>query len=57
MDRLGLVDFLKGLLEFDPNKRWSPLQVWLLRLARFHFLTVIYTLMLGLRACLDVISY
>ncbi|ONM14236.1 hypothetical protein ZEAMMB73_Zm00001d002418 [Zea mays] len=26
MDRLGLVDFLKGLLEFDPNKRWSPLQ-------------------------------
>ncbi|CAD6259719.1 unnamed protein product [Miscanthus lutarioriparius] len=25
-DRLGLVDFLKGLLEFDPNKRWSPLQ-------------------------------
>ncbi|XP_062185035.1 dual specificity protein kinase YAK1 homolog isoform X2 [Phragmites australis] len=26
-DRLALVDFLKGLLEFDPNKRWSPLQV------------------------------
>ncbi|GJN26537.1 hypothetical protein PR202_gb14474 [Eleusine coracana subsp. coracana] len=25
-DRLALVDFLKGLLEFDPNKRWSPLQ-------------------------------
>jgi hypothetical protein len=26
-DRLALVDFLKGLLEFDPNKRWSPVQV------------------------------
>ncbi|KAL6652088.1 hypothetical protein ACP70R_011013 [Stipagrostis hirtigluma subsp. patula] len=25
-DRLVLVDFLRGLLEFDPNKRWSPLQ-------------------------------
>ncbi|KAG2568518.1 hypothetical protein PVAP13_7NG322600 [Panicum virgatum] len=25
-DRLALVDFLKGLLEFDPNKRWSPVQ-------------------------------
>ncbi|KAL6843767.1 hypothetical protein ACP4OV_026338 [Aristida adscensionis] len=25
-DRLALVDFLRGLLEFDPNKRWSPLQ-------------------------------
>lgn len=25
-DRLALVDFLKGLLEFDPNKRWSPMQ-------------------------------
>ena len=23
-DRLALVDFFKGLLEFDPNKRWSP---------------------------------
>ncbi|TVU15864.1 hypothetical protein EJB05_39405 [Eragrostis curvula] len=26
MDRLALVDFLKGLLDFNPNKRWSPLQ-------------------------------
>ncbi|CAN6236156.1 unnamed protein product [Urochloa humidicola] len=25
-ERLALVDFLKGLLEFDPNKRWSPVQ-------------------------------
>lgn len=25
-DRTVLVDFLRGLLEFDPNKRWSPLQ-------------------------------
>ncbi|XP_052143494.1 dual specificity protein kinase YAK1 homolog isoform X2 [Oryza glaberrima] len=25
-DRLALVDFLRGLVEFDPNKRWSPLQ-------------------------------
>jgi len=32
-DRLALVDFFKGLLEFDPNKRWSPVQVWLLLLA------------------------
>jgi dual specificity protein kinase YAK1 len=24
--RLALVDFLKGLVEFDPAKRWSPLQ-------------------------------
>lgn len=24
--RLALVDFLKGLVEFDPGKRWSPLQ-------------------------------
>uniref|UniRef100_A0A0E0KUS7 Protein kinase domain-containing protein n=1 Tax=Oryza punctata TaxID=4537 RepID=A0A0E0KUS7_ORYPU len=25
-ERVILVDFLKGLLKFDPNKRWSPLQ-------------------------------
>ncbi|WVZ74036.1 hypothetical protein U9M48_022266 [Paspalum notatum var. saurae] len=25
-DCLALVDFLRGLFEFDPNKRWSPLQ-------------------------------
>jgi dual specificity protein kinase YAK1 len=25
-DCLALVDFLRGLVEFDPNKRWSPLQ-------------------------------
>uniref|UniRef100_A0A453CU42 Protein kinase domain-containing protein n=1 Tax=Aegilops tauschii subsp. strangulata TaxID=200361 RepID=A0A453CU42_AEGTS len=25
-DRVLLVDFLRGLLEFDPNKRWSPFQ-------------------------------
>ncbi|KAL5214169.1 hypothetical protein ABZP36_003321 [Zizania latifolia] len=25
-ERLVLVDFLKGLLKFDPDKRWSPLQ-------------------------------
>ncbi|KAG9452914.1 hypothetical protein H6P81_005818 [Aristolochia fimbriata] len=24
--RLALIDFLKGLVEFDPVKRWSPLQ-------------------------------
>ncbi|KAL1536544.1 dual specificity protein kinase yak1 [Salvia divinorum] len=24
--RLVLIDFLKGLVEFDPDKRWSPLQ-------------------------------
>ncbi|KAK4480578.1 hypothetical protein RD792_013656 [Penstemon davidsonii] len=24
--RLALIDFLKGLVEFDPEKRWSPLQ-------------------------------
>ncbi|KAK8945039.1 Serine/threonine-protein kinase AFC1 [Platanthera zijinensis] len=26
LDRLKLVDFLRGLVEFDPAKRWSPLQ-------------------------------
>ncbi|KAL6008621.1 hypothetical protein ACLOJK_034135 [Asimina triloba] len=26
LNRLALVDFLKGLVEFDPVKRWSPLQ-------------------------------
>ncbi|KAG0474245.1 hypothetical protein HPP92_013931 [Vanilla planifolia] len=26
VDRLKLVDFLRGLVEFDPAKRWSPLQ-------------------------------
>jgi hypothetical protein len=26
-DCLALVDFLRGLVEFDPNKRWSLLQV------------------------------
>lgn len=25
--RLALLDFLKGLVEFDPAKRWSPFQV------------------------------
>jgi dual specificity protein kinase YAK1 len=25
---LSLLDFLRGLLEVDPNKRWSPLQVF-----------------------------
>lgn len=25
--RLALVDFLRGLVEFDPAKRWSPFQV------------------------------
>ncbi|XP_059667451.1 dual specificity protein kinase YAK1 homolog isoform X2 [Cornus florida] len=24
--RLALIDFLRGLVEFDPSKRWSPLQ-------------------------------
>lgn len=24
--RLSMIDFLKGLIEFDPAKRWSPLQ-------------------------------
>jgi hypothetical protein len=27
-DCLVLVDFLRGLLELDPNKRWTPLQVF-----------------------------
>jgi len=27
VSRLALVDFLRGLVEFDPGKRWSPLQV------------------------------
>ncbi|KAI0501101.1 hypothetical protein KFK09_019319 [Dendrobium nobile] len=26
LERLKLVDFLRGLVEFDPAKRWSPLQ-------------------------------
>ncbi|ONK73738.1 uncharacterized protein A4U43_C04F34750 [Asparagus officinalis] len=26
ISRLALVDFLRGLVEFDPGKRWSPLQ-------------------------------
>ncbi|XXG43972.1 hypothetical protein AAC387_Pa01g3883 [Persea americana] len=26
LTRLALIDFLRGLLEFDPVKRWSPLQ-------------------------------
>lgn len=25
--RLALMDFLRGLVEFDPVKRWSPMQV------------------------------
>jgi len=25
--RLALIDFLKGLVELDPSKRWSPVQV------------------------------
>jgi hypothetical protein len=25
--RLALIDFLRGLVEFDPAKRWSPFQV------------------------------
>lgn len=33
--RLALIDFLKGLVEFDPAKRWSPLQVI------YKFLTII----------------
>lgn len=58
-DRLGLVDFLKGLLEFDPNKRWSPLQVWPLRLAQFHPNCYAHSKFrgLGLQACLDVLPY
>ncbi|KAK9120341.1 hypothetical protein Syun_017958 [Stephania yunnanensis] len=24
--RLAMIDFLRGLIEFDPSKRWSPLQ-------------------------------
>jgi dual specificity protein kinase YAK1 len=27
-ESLSLVDFLRGLLEVDPNRRWSPLQVF-----------------------------
>ncbi|CAK9165990.1 unnamed protein product [Ilex paraguariensis] len=26
LTRLALIDFLRGLVEFDPAKRWSPLQ-------------------------------
>ncbi|XP_072987563.1 dual specificity protein kinase YAK1 homolog isoform X1 [Typha latifolia] len=26
LTRMALVDFLRGLVEFDPRKRWSPLQ-------------------------------
>lgn len=25
--RSALIDFLRGLVEFDPAKRWSPVQV------------------------------
>ncbi|KAK6926220.1 Protein kinase domain [Dillenia turbinata] len=32
--RLALIDFLRGLVEFDPAKRWSPLQA-----ARHPFVT------------------
>ncbi|GAA0149160.1 protein modifying enzyme [Lithospermum erythrorhizon] len=32
--RLALIDFLRGLVEFDPQKRWSPLQA-----AKHPFLT------------------
>lgn len=28
--RLALLDFLRGLVEFDPAKRWSPLQVFVM---------------------------
>lgn len=27
VSRSALIDFIKGLIEFDPVKRWSPLQV------------------------------
>jgi hypothetical protein len=38
---LALVDFLRGLVEFDPNKRWSPLQVFADDTSTFSFLGII----------------
>jgi hypothetical protein len=40
-DCLALVDFLRGLVEFDPNKRWSPLQVFADDTSTFSFLGII----------------
>ncbi|THG15358.1 hypothetical protein TEA_029022 [Camellia sinensis var. sinensis] len=36
--RLALIDFLRGLVEFDPAKRWSPLQVIELFPVKFVYL-------------------
>lgn len=43
-DCLALVDFLRGLVEFDPNKRWSPLQVFADDTRTFSFLGIILSL-------------
>jgi len=43
-DCLALVDFLRGLVEFDPNKRWSPLQVFTDDTGTFTFLGIIFSL-------------
>jgi len=43
-DCLALVDFLRGLVEFDPNKRWSPLQVFTEDTGTFTFLGIIFSL-------------
>jgi hypothetical protein len=43
-DCLALVDFLRGLVEFDPNKRWSPLQVFADDTSTFSFLCIILSL-------------
>lgn len=41
--RLALVDFLRGLVEFDPAKRWSPFQVLNnLRFFRFPSYELLY---------------
>jgi len=48
VSRSALVDFIRGLVEFDPGKRWSPLQVITLP----GLLLVLYGIRLTHQPCL-----
>ncbi|KAK9714598.1 hypothetical protein RND81_06G106200 [Saponaria officinalis] len=37
--RLALIDFLRGLVEFDPAKRWSPFQMTFMQASKHPFVT------------------
>lgn len=49
--RKALIDFLRGLVEFDPVKRWSPLQVHTLSFSHSVHVCV------GLRFCFFILSW